>query len=1223
MVEFTKVYPLDGMWAPRQVRFELRSVFGRWLSRAIPPQPRSVPENVVDELSMLELCQYYQLEYPGSAENLARTWDESEQRIADGGPSFDELIRTGWLCYDGGRWSMHSTLLGTSSHISFPSPSTKEFLTELGKARLVAKIKFPPANVQALAEKITSEGWLEQGIPTKSPKWLARRLWERLCPKPQTYPAVYCGSIIETISVKNEDIQLDLLGVDDVVIDKAFLEWSAWCKALRIDCNWDISWEPLEMKYCREAAFRALNRQKLWSSWDIDTSLYMEVLRKTFGVPAEQMRYSRVLRKELPQTLVFQAEWLKWPDVEHLMMGRLVQYSTASFALNVLLSELDKTDISSSVMETAASVLSFAADHPVALLHLLFRVDAAPELLVDMLMTPCTACLAVKLIIGWQSWSAHNNDRALVREVRTKAFAVQDSLSFLAHHLKKDKLDLAEYASLVTWCYVIGAESRKAVADSYLPVGRILLEILARENEKSQLAVLQHLLEQAEYENNVPRACFAGVLNALNCFPSIQLAEAFPITELYLKFVRDLNLDRTDASSLSESMVGQLFRVALMQPELERDAILFPIGSKKLLENKREDERFSLQNSISRTQREHIRLLSRAVSGWPDKVVPNELCEALQKLVSNNVIEHAEKGRLGSLTDRYNLSSYSFSREEGSPAKDLSAAWRRLNSSDQKSMLQVFTQSDDPVLLAELCQYLPAANKNSIRDRLRQLKPSEASVFWTWPELERRIVSLLDADEVELAREHLDEAKQDLERAASPIKLNFFSLWLRLFLKEKNWAALDRAVVPTTLKGFEAQQAKDQLDFYRATSELLRTKGDLVNARNVLQRLAASPGAPTAYKENAFAVAIQQLMGPSFNHLSGDDRVAGERLLAEINAIVDVEESLPNSSLLFNRAILLLALRRPAEALESVTPHRLKQRIPKFEIVTALAKSELGLRDEAMAVLDAAIEEFDENDQFKELKSDLQAGTNSQFFTYASDEVDHITSIRVALQKLTELNSCDVGNILGPTGGGVNKYLIREVSRSLASLQQMAAMLRDRKDPKNDAKLEDDLNTAVRELLAARLSIVKWNVSDQSLGGSTLRGNPGERDIVIRSSGTELSIIEALVCSNVDKANIKKHFDKLLPYGICSLYFHVIYSYLNEVGPLLKYVEKMLKSEIPYGLTFLYCEPLKEPDYQVAGYVATYRLDHRDITVVFMVVDLRSLSSGVTSTTLGAAVISS
>ena len=118
---------------------------------------------------------------------------------------------------------------------------------------------------------------------------------------------------------------------------------------------------------------------------------------------------------------------------------------------------------------------------------------------------------------------------------------------------------------------------------------------------------------------------------------------------------------------------------------------------KKLLENKREDERFSLQNSISRTQREHIRLLSRAVSGWPDKVVPNELCEALQKLVSNNVIEHAEKGRLGSLTDRYNLSSYSFSREEGSPAKDLSAAWRRLNSSDQKSMLQVFTQSDDPV----------------------------------------------------------------------------------------------------------------------------------------------------------------------------------------------------------------------------------------------------------------------------------------------------------------------------------------------------------------------------------------------------------------------------------------------------------------------------------------------------------------------------------------------
>lgn len=87
-------------------------------------------------------------------------------------------------------------------------------------------------------------------------------------------------------------------------------------------------------------------------------------------------------------------------------------------------------------------------------------------------------------------------------------------------------------------------------------------------------------------------------------------------------------------------------------------------------------------------------------------------------------------------------------------------------------------------------------------------------------------------------------------------------------------------------------------------------------------------------------------------------------------------------------------------------------------------------------------------------------------------------------------------------------------------------------------------------------------------------GNPGERDAVIRASGQEISIYEALVCSGLDRTNIKKHFDKLLSYGVCDIYFHVTYSYAKELKPLLEYVEHMLEHEAPPGLTYLGCESL-------------------------------------------------
>lgn len=1206
MTGFEEVRPFENMWAPLKARLELRQMFERWLTRSRHHLRSFEPGEPIGELSLLELCRHYRLEYPGSTQNIATIWDESEHRIADGGPTFAELVHAGWVFFDGGRWVMQGAPTGTSMDIVYPSPSTKDFLTGLRKARLVPRTETPAQTAQELVERLSTADLLARHIPTKNPEWLVGRLWEQLCPKLKPLSTGDGDTLqAEPATVNDPDSPVTLLEAGIAAVDTAFLEWSAWCDILGSTMKWDVSWGDIEMQCCREGAHRVLERQTLWDAWDNDTTRYVEVLETTFALSEDQIRYVGAAKKAPPRTLVSRADWLSWPEIEHLMMGRLGK-STVRSAFGLLCSELEATDIGQNVTTTATAVMSFAADHPMALQQLLLRIDAVPALLVDMLLHQRAACLATRLAIEWRLDSWRDSDRNVIREAQTKAFAVQDSLSLLHFHLGQSTLDLEECASLVTWCYAGGTGSRKAVADSRGPIGRQLLGMIGKESPEVQSAVLEYLVDQIAYKDNIPRARFAAVLDALESLPNATSADASQVVALYVKFARELHLDWTDAFSLSEQLAARLVATALAQSAPERDALLLPVDSAKLLRDTPDNERTSLHYSIAQTLRQHVRLLARAVAGWPNREVPKELCDALQTLTSRSVIEHAEKGRVGALTDKY-TALRSYAQKESSPAPDLAAAWRRLDACRQEDMLMAFVQSDDPVLLAELLQNLPAAAKPTIQAKLRQLKPGEASSVWSWPELQQRITALLAAGEYELAREHLSEAQKNLDRAPPEFRLNFFGLELQLLLKEQNWTALDTASVPSALKEATMRQAQDQLAFYKATSQLLRPNGNLASAQVVLQRLAAHAGTSSTYRDNVFAVALQQLLGPTLQPLTDDDKVTGEALLAQINAAVTADEKSAHSSLLANRALLLLALQKPKDAVDSIAARRHDTRNRDLELIAVLAKSEMGLRDEAMALLNAAILEFGADDRFLTVKNDLQASIPFANVTSASFVIDPISSIRVALQQLAELLPAQVGDVLGPPGRGLKGFLIREVSRAVATLQHMAAMLRGRKNPKEEAKYEDDLNTAVREVLGASLASVKWHVSDQSLGGTTANGNPGERDAVIKVANQEISIYEALVSTGLNRINTKEHFDKLVSYGICDIYFHVTYSYADSLAPLLEYVREMLEKEVPSNLTYTRSRKLDSTESSVSGFEAIYLADgHREIAIVFLVADLRA-----------------
>jgi hypothetical protein len=711
----------------------------------------------------------------------------------------------------------------------------------------------------------------------------------------------------------------------------------------------------------------------------------------------------------------------------------MARHSTShvSFAFGLLCSEVEKTNFGSDMF--SAKVLSFAADHPMALQGLLLRIKAAPVLLVDMLLQEHCACLATRLVIEWQGQFERSNDRFLHREAQLKAFAVQDCLSALAYHLEKNALNLDECTSLITWCYATSTDGRKAVTDSRGLIGRQILGMLTKGNKELHSEVLVRLVDLMAYQDNIPRACFAAVLDGLICLSSHQPAITRPIVDLYSKFGREMNLDWTDASSLSAEQSAKLVASAMEQEPSVRDTLFVPFDSQKLLRETTDDERPSLESSIARTLRLHLRVLARAITAWSSGDIPTELFKAFKTLISRSVIDHTEKGRVAALTDRYSPRLL-FAREVGSPAIDLATAWRRLASVQQKSMLQALIQSDDPVLLAELCQHLPAAAKTVIQARLRELSPAEASEIWSWPEMQHRIDSLLSVGEHGLAREFLDEVQPKLVNAPQEFRLEFFGLDLQLLLKEKNWTVLYSMSIPLSLNEFSTRQAQDRLEFYKATSQLLRIDGNLPVARNVLQRLASRPGAAFAYKENAFAVAIQQLIGPTLRQLTDAEKVTGESLLAEINAAFAGDEKKASTHLFGNRALLLLALQKPKDAFASISERRQTSRSSDLEITAALAQYEMGDKIQALALLDAALTEFGHDERLAAVKNDLQAGVAISSIASASVAVDMITTIRAALQQLTELPPDQLGDLLGPPEQGARGYLIRQVTRAVGSL---------------------------------------------------------------------------------------------------------------------------------------------------------------------------------------------
>jgi hypothetical protein len=106
---------------------------------------------------------------------------------------------------------------------------------------------------------------------------------------------------------------------------------------------------------------------------------------------------------------------------------------------------------------------------------------------------------------------------------------------------------------------------------------------------------------------------------------------------------------------------------------------------------------------------------------------------------------------------------------------------------------------------------------------------------------------------------------------------------------------------------------------------------------------------------------------------------------------------------------------------------------------------------------------------------------------------DLFRDVTSAMARFRTMNSVDQARVLhhhaDPFEGLVVDY-VRAAADSVVSLVPMMKGVRI-------DTIEDDLTAFIQQLLAARVHFLGWSLSDQSKGGFTPKGNPGERDLLL------------------------------------------------------------------------------------------------------------------------------
>jgi Tetratricopeptide repeat len=364
------------------------------------------------------------------------------------------------------------------------------------------------------------------------------------------------------------------------------------------------------------------------------------------------------------------------------------------------------------------------------------------------------------------------------------------------------------------------------------------------------------------------------------------------------------------------------------------------------------------------------------------------------------------------------------------------------------------------------------------------------------------------------------------------------------------------------------------------------------------------------YGVNLFAARLSALLGSDvFGGLAGDRLVRARELLREANEVSNrirqtdgMQDFDGHQS---NIALLQLAMGDFDAALQTLAPLQHERSTDTVLAYCAIALDRTGRGQEAAATLKAAEESFGDTDVIRAAREQIAARKPFVSGPALVLDQDPLPRIKEAFHDFSQMDHERQSEIFRPRPQAFDRLTIDYVRDAAGSVVALVPMMRG---VAIDAS-EDDLTAMIRELLAGRFHHLGWSVSDQSKGGFTAKGNPGERDLVVRKGSTTLAVLEAVVCDRPvttkwTVGELTSHFQKLYAYSTCRLFFHLTYAYIANPASVLDLLRTIAKDKMPDGFTFDGCEDVPLTDSRPSGLIARYTGEFGEVKVVFLVVDL-------------------
>jgi hypothetical protein len=521
--------------------------------------------------------------------------------------------------------------------------------------------------------------------------------------------------------------------------------------------------------------------------------------------------------------------------------------------------------------------------------------------------------------------------------------------------------------------------------------------------------------------------------------------------------------------------------------------------------------------------------------------------------------------------------------------------------------LAAVLETDEPLILAQLLSRSPPNLRCDIERRIAALAPIDAGAIRSLPEMQARIDELLMAGAADAAASYM-AAEVGLTTLGKPPgrELIRFQNQLRLHFLRNDWAAIAATDDPQFSAPLEQAAAVETLRQFRGLAALKGPNPNPALAKTLFAELFAKRPS-LGFATNWFAAEIGELLQTdSFGLLRGDRIRRGQKAIAEAERMTAL---LPTTSLdepmECNRALLLLALGEPSQALAVLSARTFLRLQDTAAAYRAIALARLGRRSEATAALDAAEHTFGRTPVLAAARSHIASGAPFLSVPDVSVFEDLVENVASAIARFRTMNPSDQARVLQRKVDPFEALLIDYVRAAADSVVSLVPMM---KGVQIDA-IEDDLTSFIQHLLTARVQFLGWSVGDQSKGGFTGKGNPGERDLLISWGSSVLALIEAVVCErpltqDVMKADLESHFQKLLGYGNPRVFFYLTYAYIEDKQGLMGSLETVAELASPPGFGYLGREPIPQDDSRPPGFVARYSADFGEVKVIFLVLNL-------------------